>query len=110
MSHAVHHEIIHAFQQKRFAVFMGEFQHAFGGFVKTGDAIKYSSFAGTIGADQSGDLLAGDIKRQITNGRQTAEAHGEVHNLKLRVAFPNTHNQPCPSATRSPEMAFFSFK
>ena len=101
--------VIHAFQQELLAAGMAQLDHAFRRLVKTGDAVEHRGFARAIGADEGGDFLASGAERQLRNGGQATKTHGELLDVELRIVIPVAH-QPCPSATRSPEIDFFSLR
>ena len=67
-----------------------------GRFVEAGDAIEDGGLAGAVGADEGGDVAAAGLRRQIVDGDEPAEAHGQVLDREQRCALRRAH-QPWPS-------------
>ena len=74
-----------------------------GGLVETRYAVEDRRLAGAVGADDGGDLAAPGGERQIVDGNETAEAHGEMLDREQRGG--RRDHQPWPSPTRSPRTA-----
>src|SRR5712675_2085716 len=70
-------------------------------FVETGDAVEHGGFAGAVRPDQGGDLAPLGVERQIADGDDAAETHRQT--IDGENAFPA---HPCPSLTRSDEIAW----
>src|SRR5260370_2807979 len=83
------------------AVIMGEPHRAGGRLVETGNGVEYGGVGGGVRTDQGGDLGPFGGKRQIVDRDDATEAHREIIDVKNGVTA-----HPCPSLTRSDEMAW----
>ena len=59
-----------------------------GRLVKAGDAIEHGGLAGAVRPDQRRDVRALGGKREVVDGKQAAEAHGEMVDAQDRGAHP----------------------
>ena len=71
-----------------------------GRLVEAGDAVEHGGLAGAVRADQRGDLASLGAERQIVDGHNAAETHGQTIDVKNVIAA-----HPWPSLTRSDEIA-----
>src|SRR6185437_3061340 len=71
-----------------------------GRLVEAGDAVEHGGLAGAVRPDQRGDFAALGAKRQLVDGDDAAEPHGETVDAQNAVAA-----HPWPSLTRSDEIA-----
>ena len=51
---------------------------AFGRLVEAGDAVEHGGLAGAVRADQRGDVAARGREREVVDGDEAAEAHGQM--------------------------------
>src|SRR5207248_9529539 len=65
------------------------------------DAIEHRGLAGAVRADQRGDVAAAGGKRQVVDRDDAAKAHRQMIDDKDRIIA-----HPCPSLTRSDEIAW----
>src|SRR5262249_31772550 len=71
-------------------------------FVEPGDAVEDRSLAGAVWADKGGDVATRRLERQVVDGNQPAEAHGEVLHAEQRdLPCRGRRHQPDPSRTMS---------
>src|SRR5262249_30110377 len=77
-------EALHPLEQIGRTVAVLQAQHALGRLVEAGQAIEHRGFAGTVGADDRGDLPVGGGKRDVVDGDQPAEPHAEMIDLEQR--------------------------
>ena len=73
---------------------------ALGGLIEAGDAVEDGGLAGAVRADDGGDFAPPGGKRELVDGGEAAEAHGEMLDAQDFVAA----HQPCPSLTKLAEM------
>ena len=102
-------EIIHALEQEFGPAGMSEDDAAFGRLVEAGEAVEHRGLAGPVGADERRDVIAAGGERQVADRSEAAKAHGKVLHAEQHV-LKGTRHQPCPSATRSTDTAFFSLR
>ena len=91
--------IVEPLQVEALAAGMGEQHQAFGRLVEAGDAIEHRGLAGAVGPDQRGDVAAAHRERDVVDGEQPTEAHGQVLDLEQGRGLPRLH--ALPSSTRS---------
>ncbi len=91
--------IVEPLQIEALAVGMGELHQPFGRLVEAGDAVEHRGLAGAVRPDQRGDVVAADRERDVVDGEQPAEAHGQVLDLEQGSGLPRLH--ALPSSTRS---------
>src|SRR5262245_3288858 len=77
---------------------------ALGRLVETGDAIEHRGLAGAVWSDQRGDLATLGDERQVIDGDETAEAHGEMLDVQHGISHPR------PSRTSSTDTALRSLR
>src|SRR6185312_1666403 len=73
--------------------------------VETGDAVEDRGLAGAVRPDQRGDLAPLGVEGEFVDGDDAAEAHRQaIDGQDVVVAHP------CPSLTRSDEIAWLCFR
>src|SRR5262249_41076072 len=98
-------KIVQPLQRDLAAALMRQPHRATGWPVEAGDAIEHRGLAGAVWSDQRGDLAAARGEGEVVDRDDTAEAHGQVIDGEDVVAA-----HPCPSLTRSDEIACDCFK
>src|SRR6266478_8804446 len=74
-------------------------------FVKAGDAVEHGGLAGAVRPDQGGNLAPLGIERQVVDGDDAAETHRQMTDGEDVFAA-----HPCPSLTRSDEIAWLCLR
>ena len=98
-------EIVQPFELDGAAVVMRQPHRAAGGFVEAGDAVEHGGLAGAVRSDQRGDLAPLGRERQVVDGDDAAEPHGQAIDGQDAIAA-----HPWPSLTRSDEMAWLCWR
>src|SRR5882672_12865563 len=80
---------------------MAEPHRARGRLVEAGDAVEHRGLAGAVRPDQCGDLAPFGAEGKIVDGDDAAEAHRQTIDRQDVIAA-----HPCPSLTRSDEIAW----
>src|SRR5262245_6161220 len=80
---------------------MGEVHRARRRLVEAGDAVEHGGLAGAVRPEQRGNLAPFRGKGQLADGDDAAKAHRQAIDGEDRPAHP------CPSLTRSEEIAWF---
>src|SRR6478672_8173771 len=75
-------------------ILMRKREHPLRRLVKASDAVEHRGFAGAIRPDQSSDVAAADVKGHVVNGKQAAEAHCQMLDLKQWIPIPGPHARP----------------
>ena len=79
-THAV--DLIGLFARRRHAV---DQDGAPGGLVNVGEQVEHGGLTGTVGADQTGDLVAADHQVEAVHGGQAAEVDAQFTDVEDRL-------------------------
>ena len=91
--------VVEPLQVEALTAGMGELHQTFGRLVEAGDAIEHRGLAGAVRPDQRSDVVAAHRERNVVDGEQPTEAHGQVLDLEQGRGLPRLH--ALPSSTRS---------
>src|SRR6185437_15302026 len=92
-------EVVEPLQRDLGRALAHQAERAAGRPVEAGDAVEHRGLASAVGTDQRGDLFRGRSKGQIVDGDDAAETHDQMIDREDGLAHP------CPSLTRSEEIA-----